>query len=100
MLYQKQWLRSRHSAVLLHEGWRRTDTHHVTRLCGGSHVREDGTIAATAFKLKPGESYLSVNWLEFLALPNRALELAEVRRVLASKRKIGRASRLAVMNVG
>ena len=76
------------------------DPHHVTRLCGGSHVREDGTIAATAFKLRPGESYLSVNWLEFLALPNRELGLAEVRRVLGSKRTIGRASRLAVMNVG
>ena len=37
------------------------DDHHVGRLCGGSHIREDGTIAATAFKLRPGEPYLSVN---------------------------------------
>ncbi len=40
------------------------DGHHITRLCGGSHIREIGTIAVTAFKQRPGEAYLSVNWLE------------------------------------
>lgn len=48
------------------------DEHHITRLCGGSHVREDGTIAATAFKPRQGEAYLSVNWLEMLGLADRA----------------------------
>ena len=76
------------------------DDHHVCRLCGGSHIREDGSIAATAFKPRPGETYLSVNWLELLALPNRVSEIAEVRRVLATKRKIGASARLAVLNVG
>ena len=42
------------------------DGHHITRLCGGSHIRENGTIAALAFKQRPGEAYLSVNWLESL----------------------------------
>lgn len=73
---------------------------HVSRLCGGSHVREDGSIAATAFKPRPGEPYLSVNWLEFLELRDRAAELAEVRRVLASKRAVGSTARLGLLNVG
>jgi hypothetical protein len=76
------------------------DDHHVTRLCGGSHIRENGTIAATAFKPRPGETYLSVNWLEVLGLPDRTAEIAEVRRVLGNKRKIGPTARLAVLNVG
>ena len=76
------------------------DAHHVTRLCGGSHVREDGTIAATAFKPRPGETYLSVNWLEFLGLSDRAAQLDDVRRVLASKRGVGASARLALLNVG
>lgn len=76
------------------------DAHHVTRLCGGSHIREDGTIAATAFKPRPGEAYLSVNWLESLGLLSRDAGLTEVRRVLATKRKVGAAARLALLNVG
>lgn len=76
------------------------DAHHVSRLCGGSHVREDGTISATAFRLRPGESYLSVNWLEHLGLLTRQAEVGEVWRVLSTKRKIGATARLAVLNVG
>jgi hypothetical protein len=76
------------------------DADHVTRLCGGSHVREDGTVAATAYKPRPGETYLSVNWLEFLAMPDRETALAEVRRTLAAKRSIGGTSRLAISHVG
>ncbi len=76
------------------------DGDHVTRLCGGSHVREDGTTSATAFKPRPGEAYLSVNWPELLALGDRAVEITEVRRVLVSKRTIGASARFAVLNVG
>lgn len=76
------------------------DEDHVTRLCGGSHVREDGSIAATAFKLRPGEAYLSVNWLEVLGLPTRQAATEEVRRVLATKRTVGSTARLAMLNVG
>jgi hypothetical protein len=76
------------------------DSDHITRLCGGSHVREDGTIAASAYKPRPGETYLSVNWLEFLAMPEQETALAEVRRTLASKRTIGSTSRLAISHVG
>ena len=74
--------------------------HHVARLCGGSHIREDGTIAPTAFKPRAGETYLSVNWLELLRLPDRDTEIAEIRRMLGTKRKIGSTARLAMLNVG
>lgn len=76
------------------------DAHHVSRLCGGSHTREDGTVAATAFKPRPGEAYLSVNWLECLSLPDRTAEIAELRRVLGAKRRIGGSAKLAILNVG
>ena len=76
------------------------DTDSVARLCGGSHIREDGSIAATAFKPRPGEAYLSVNWLEFLPLGGRPTELEAIRQVLSRKRKIGTTARLAVLNVG
>jgi hypothetical protein len=76
------------------------DEHHVTRLCGGSHIREDGTIAATAFKPRAGEVYLSVNWLELLAISGRPAEIDEICRVLGTKRRIGTTARLAVLNVG
>lgn len=75
------------------------DGYNVTCLCGGSHIREDGTIAATAFKPRHGKSYLSVNWLEFLSLPDRSVEIAEFRRALGANRKIGGMSKLAVLNV-
>jgi hypothetical protein len=76
------------------------DAHHVSRLCGGSHIREDGTISATAFKPRSGETYISVNWLEFLSLPDRGAELAELRRVLSTKRKIGGTAKFATLNAG
>ena len=76
------------------------DGDHVTRLCSGSHFRPDGTLAPSAFKLRQGETYLSVNWLEHLSLGSRAAELAEVRRVLATKRAVGASARLALLNVG
>ncbi len=76
------------------------DQDHVTRLCGGSHLREDGTIAPTALCLRQGEIYLSVNWLECLELPSRDLQVAEVGRVLAGKRSFGSMAKLAVLNVG
>ena len=45
-------------------------------------------------------TYLSVNWLEFLGLSDRAAQFDEVRRVLTSKRGVGASARLAVLSVG
>ena len=76
------------------------DADHICRLCGGSHIREDGTIAASAFKPRPGEAYLSVNWLEILNAIDPDEAIAKVQRVLAKKRKIGASARWAILNVG
>ncbi len=63
-------------------------------------MREDGTISGTAFRLRPGETYLSVNWLEHLGLQDRLAVVGEVWRVLSTKRNIGATAKLAVLNVG
>jgi hypothetical protein len=72
----------------------------IVRLCGGSHVREDGTIAPTAFRAREDENYLSVNWLDFFAPSDRPAQIAAVRRALESKRNIGSKARLARLHVG
>lgn len=75
------------------------DDHHVSRLCGGSHL-DDGVVQAGAFLLALGHSYLSVNWLEHLGLNDREAEVREVQRAMATKRKVGASARLAVAVVG
>ncbi|MDI2593106.1 hypothetical protein POF45_16965 [Pseudomonas sp. 681] len=73
----------------------------VVRLCGGSHLDPDtGSPGPGAFMLREGENYLSVNWLEYFQQYSHEDRLLEVRRVLASKKKIGSAARLALLNVG
>ena len=76
------------------------DTDHISRYCGGAQVHEDGHISGTAFRLRESEEYLSVNWLEYLALANRHFQIEEIRRVLGAKLKLGSRARLAVLNAG
>ena len=76
------------------------DSDNVTRLCGLAQLNEAGHPTATAFMPRPGESFLSVNWLEYLQLPNRSEEIIEVLRVLGTKRKVPAQAKLALLNVG
>ena len=76
------------------------DSAHVTRLCGLAQLNEAGHPEASAFILKHGEQYLSVNWLEHLGLPDRKAEIIEVLRVLATKRTVPAQAKLALLNVG
>lgn len=79
---------------------------HIARYCGGSRVKEDGTISGEVFRLRVQsgqiEEYLSVNWLEFLNKENRVQEIAEIQKLLAAKFPlgIGPRARIAVLNVG
>ncbi|MCI0558233.1 MAG: hypothetical protein MN733_07035 [Nitrososphaera sp.] len=75
------------------------DSEHISRYCGGSQVNEDGTINGVAFRVRLGDEFLSVNWLEFLHLSNRDAEIQEIRRVLNSKLHFGAAARIALLNV-
>lgn len=73
----------------------------VVRLCGGSHLDPDtGSPGPGAFMLREGEDYLSVNWLEYFKGYDHQDALLEIRRVLATKRTIGKTARLALLNVG
>lgn len=76
------------------------DSDHISRYCGGAHIHEDGRISGVAFRLRESQQYLSVNWLEYLALADRQSEIKEVRRVLGEKLNLGSRARLAVLNTG
>lgn len=76
------------------------DADHVTRLCGFTQLNEDGIPEGSAFVLKPGETFLSVNWIESLGLGARPEQIAEVLRVLGTKRKVGATAKLGLLNVG
>lgn len=73
---------------------------HIARYCGGRQISEDGQVAPTAFHLRSGEDYLSVQWLEILEQPDRIAEISEVRRVLGLSLRIGSIAQIAVLNVG
>lgn len=75
------------------------DGDHVSRLCGGSHI-DGGAVKAGAFLLGANHAYLSVNWLEALGLSDRTSQIAEIQRVMSTKRAVGRLARLAVAAVG
>jgi hypothetical protein len=73
---------------------------HICRYCKATTLTEDGQITGTAFQLRQTEESLSVNWLEFLELVNRDLEIQEIRNVLGAKLKLGTSARIAVLSVG
>lgn len=76
------------------------DLHHIARYCGGSTIRENGSISGVAFRLRQTEEFLSVNWLEFLSQPTRDAEIREIRKVLGSKLQLGAKARIAALNTG
>jgi len=68
---------------------------HLSRYCRKQYCVGD-RITGAAFKLRPTEQYLSVNWLELLCQPNRDKEVTEIRRVLAKKLKLHKRDRIAI----
>lgn len=76
------------------------DPHHVAHLCKPSQIGEDGQPTGAAFELRASEQALSVNWIESLALSNRASEITELRRVYELKLNVPRSARIAILNVG
>ncbi len=76
-------------------------SHHVARYCRPRAVREDGTLAPSAFRLRHGEEYLSTNWLEYFHDSDRASQIAGVRQALADKGfRVSRNATFAVLNIG
>lgn len=65
------------------------DTDHLVRYIKPSNIEEDGTVSSVEFRLRPGETGISCNWLEAFAGDKRR-QLAEVRRLCRIKvRKTG-----------
>lgn len=74
------------------------DNAHVVRYARPTAVREDGRVNGSAFRLRPDDAGLSVNWLEhFRGLPTDR-QLDEVRRL--SRIDMRANERLAELNVG
>ena len=76
------------------------DPDHVARYCGGSQIRTDGKVSGMAFRLKPREEYVSINWLEQLDRTSRSIQIDLLRPILARSLRIGAKARIAVLNVG
>ena len=73
----------------------------VARYCRPRALLPDGRPARAAFMLRPGEEYLSANWLEYFHDSDRAVQIAGVRQALAGKGfQLRRNARLAVLNTG
>ena len=78
-----------------------TDSHHVARYCRPRDIGNDGRPIPTAFYLRPGEEYLSTNWLEYFHGSERSAQIAGVRRALSAKGfRINRSAVFATLNVG
>lgn len=76
------------------------ETDHVSRLCGGARCDEQGRPLGLAFRLRSGERYLSVNWLELTQARSRTAELASVRAHLQDKGiSLGATAYLAVLHL-
>jgi hypothetical protein len=75
------------------------DSDHVARYCKPTTI-DEGEIQATAFMLREGEEYLSVNWLEELKSPSRASQIFDLQKLYGKKLKVGATAQIAILNVG
>ena len=72
------------------------DRDHVSRYCSPARV-ENGLPLAAAFELRPGEQFLSVNWLEYWEQPTIPDALDRIREEFPLR--LREAGRFAVLNV-
>jgi hypothetical protein len=76
------------------------DSEHVARYCKASTI-ENSAVQATAFMLRTGEEYLSVNWLENLNCPDRESAISALQNLYSRKlNRVGTTARIAILNVG
>ena len=74
------------------------DSDNIARLCKPSQA-PNGEIQATAFMLRKNDESLSVNWLEFLKLPNRKHEISKIQKIYSKKLSVSVNARIAILNV-
>lgn len=90
---------SAHAATLV-KGKELPSNCHVVRYVKPSMIREDGSVVAMEFCLRPNrpdEKGISVNWLEAFS-GSKKMQLSKVRRLY--RLKIRRTGRFAEINVG
>ena len=75
------------------------DEDHVARYYLKRFMYPDGTPMPDAFKLRDGETYLSVNWLECFGMSTMEANMACVREDFSKKHSIVKNARFAVLNV-
>lgn len=73
--------------------------HHVLRYCRPKQV-VDGTVTMSAFLLRPGEEFLSVNWLEFFGDIAAEAQVEKVRVDMRKSLTLSAGGRFARVNVG
>ncbi len=75
------------------------DEDHVSRYCKPSTV-DNGMPMSAAFMPRPGEEYLSVNWLEYFGEPTLDSAIGRIRTAFSEKGyRVARNGRFAVLNV-
>jgi len=76
------------------------DSNHVLRYCRPSHTKV-GKIKASAFDLRSGEEFLSVNWMEwFEGATSTDAQVAAVRKIMSEKFTLASGGRFARLNAG
>ena len=74
--------------------------HNVARYCR-PRALVYGIVSRDAFLLRPGERFLSTNWLEYFHESERDVQISGVRAALAGKNfNVNPNGRFAVLNVG
>lgn len=87
-------------ASQLNEGRNLSFEHNVARYCAPRNI-VNGRPIPDAFNLRPGEAFLSTNWLEYFHPLDRQLQIPSVRRALEGKGfRVNRNGGFAVLNVG
>jgi len=74
--------------------------HHITRYCKPLQIIDDETVDGTAYRLRSGEEYLSVNWKEHVESISNNDPIKEIIKALNSKFKMNINGGLALANVG
>lgn len=77
------------------------DGDHIARYCKPSSMRPDGLPFALAFRIREGEDYLSVNWLDYFQSPDLPAAVQHIREVFRNKGfRLGRRGAFVVLGVG
>lgn len=76
------------------------DSNHVLRYCRPNYVKMEA-IKAGAFELRPGEEFLSVNWMEFFGeSASTDAQVEEIRKVMNEKFTLSSGGKFARLNAG